>query len=876
MRSIIIVFFFVVCIEGHTNAQPAAESTYKAQVGRMLKKSDASTYTIKYFSDVAKYTFGNTSGADKWESKYQQSIRAANTNADRLAADFQKIISKSRENVDKERIVFKTVEYSGRIIMSPIESIPIWGPIQKEINNQIFEAADNELTNNYRKRLAYSLEKIRVTDQVKYNSIIKSGNYEEVKQALTEVNYFSNAAFTDVGPEYQEIIEKSQQKFLQESVKSTLERVVTDLGNQQIEIDNVNARISKLSQFTYRFAAESDRRFDNLMQSQLQLNTKVEQFYKAYQTDKKALDFMQDYLYSKMNTTEKIQALQSGLLSNLPASERKMITDELVLEQEKEKVLNTAKDFLNTAAISMKILGDLGLGDSQLAQDISQGINIGQTAVTAVAAFTSGNYLECISSITGLFGKKGDDAAAQRHKQIMQRFDRIDATLDRIESKMDILLEGQKKIFELQVSTFNKLLDLSDKIDEQHNAVMSRLSTIEHALYENRKLIMDAWEAKCQACLQTIRRLEMNIDQNILPTPEKLKAAYPNLKQGYFQKCEDYINTYVFYDDQPSFNPDFNLTSFIDNVNIATAYRKLDTINKVSFNLLFGYNKPVEKIKTPDQLLLSLFFPSASISELNQKIQADTILFNTGLYPTMPGLFSNVIKPEVSERHGYVVRNIGFLQSLTDGDRNLISWNQFTSENPPGQRDARYELENAMRLNNVAIAQQSILAGDILLPLIFKESYNYHAGTGDTLRFKVCESLLTMNELLAYNYTNYFISTYLSRSNQSEMQYAYAFNSRDSLVMSQVIKSSFPVDYIDTADARLAIRNQNPGWYLCIGEFLYPLPNPSQVNKIPLNQSQYLEGLLRNREKLLQHIFSFKSYEPGTPESLNYLILKNE
>src|SRR5688572_6546268 len=125
--------------------QENKEETYGRQIGKMLEKSDVSSYTMKYFTDVAKYTFNKTSPGDDWESKYQAAIQKANNNAERFSADFQKIIAKNKESADKERIVFKTVEYSGRVIMSPIESIPIWGPIQKEINNQIFKVAEDEL-----------------------------------------------------------------------------------------------------------------------------------------------------------------------------------------------------------------------------------------------------------------------------------------------------------------------------------------------------------------------------------------------------------------------------------------------------------------------------------------------------------------------------------------------------------------------------------------------------------------------------------------------------------------------------------------------------------------------------------------------------------
>lgn len=874
MKTIRLLFLVPVLLTSVALSQ-TPEDGYKKQVGRMLKRSDAGTYTMKYFTDVAKYTFSQTSPDDKWESQYQAAIQKANNNAEKFSADFQKIISGNKEKADKERIIFKTVEYTGRLAMSPVESIPIWGPIQKEINNQIFEAAENELTNNYKKRLAYSLEQMRITNQAQYNSIIKSGSYDEVKKALDEVNFFSNTAFANVDPEYQEIIEKSQQKFLQESVKTTLERVVTDLGGQQLQIDEINTNISKLSQFTYKFAEESNKRFDVLVKSQEQLNARVDAFYNEYKTDKKALDFMQDFLYAKMNTTEKIRALNAGLLSDLSDKDRNMLKQELVLEEQKEKVINTAKDYLNSAAISIKILGDLGFGDSKLVQDISKAVNIGQAAVSAVAAYTSGNYLGAISSITGLFGSKGDDAAAQRHKQIMQRFDRIDATLNRIEVRMDQLLKTQQQMLTLQVETFQKILDLSDKIDVQHNEVMQKLTDIENALYVNRQLITNEWEGKCQACLQTISRLEMDIDEGILPQHRKLKTEYVNLKEGSFKKCEEYINTYVFYQDRASFNPDFNLTSSITDAKLAAAYNKLDTINKLSFGLLFNYTKPVGNLKSNSSFIYSLFFPSTSIDELNKKINADSILLPSNFYPVKPEIFSNIIKPEVSERHGRVVRNISFLIGLTGSNRELISWNNFTSETPPDHRNAIYELENALRLNNVAIAQQSILAGEILLPILFNETYSYKAGNGDTAKYRLCASLLDQNELLAANYANYFVGTYLQKTNRSSIQYGFAFNSKDSLTMNKLVKSSFPITYIDSADIRLSSKKLNKGWYMTIGKWIYPLPNPVQVNKTPLLQSQYLGPLLFNREKLLQQLFSYGAYEGVNAENLNYLIMKN-
>ena len=93
--------------------------------------------------------------------------------------------------------------------------------------------------------------------------------------------------------------------------------------------------------------------------------------------------------------------------------------------------------------------------------------------------------------------------------------------------------------------------------------------------------------------------------------------------------------------------------------------------------------------------------------------------------------------------------------------------------------------------------------------------------------------------------------------------------------MSKVIQSGFPITYLKSGDTRLTSKQLKEGWYLVISESLYQLPEPTQINRIPLIQSQYLSDLLYNREKLLQQLFSYNAYEAGTSQNLNYLIMKN-
>jgi hypothetical protein len=60
-----------------------------------------------------------------------------------------------------------------------------------------------------------------------------------------------------------------------------------------------------------------------------------------------------------------------------------------------------------------------------------------------------------------------------------------------------------------------------------------------------------------------------------------------------------------------------------------------------------------------------------------------------------------------------------------------------------------------------------------------------------------------------------------------------------------------------------------------INNIPYALPDPSQIDNAIFVQSQYLVGLLNNRDKLFKQIFSLPTSDKKLVESTNYLIMKN-
>jgi hypothetical protein len=866
MKYFITSFIFILSTSHLIGQTPSVNQ----QLLNIIKKSDIGTNAVKYSIEIGKTVYNDN-------TKLSNDINLVHPNLNKYNSDFQKTITYVKSQSDRDKIIFKSVEFGNSVIMSPVYSVPVLGNIMKEINNQIFDAAEKDLKRNYEKKLAYSLEELRKNNQAKYNDVIKSKDYTEVKKALDEVNFFSNQGYKNLAPEFQELIEKSQQKFLQESVNTTLKRILDDVGDQKIEIEEVTKKINGLSQFTYEFAKESNIRFEALVKTQDELNIKVNSFYKEYQKDKKALDFMQDFMYSKMNTKEKINALESGLFPGLNNDERYKLKAELAIVEKREEVINTAQEFLNSASISLKIANDLGLGSSPLVQDLSTAISYGQAAFGAVTSFMSGNYLQAISSITGLFGGGGPDIAEQRHKQIMERFDRIDIKLEQIDKKLDILIEGQKTIIENQQKTFDFLIQLADNINTQHIEIMNEFKTVENAIYINRELIMEDWESKCQSCLEIIKkRLKIDIDTDLLPPYDLLKKEYTNIQSIILPECEKYTGTYRFtIGGAKKVNPHFYLSSTISGIKEANKIVELINLNTESFNLLFSSSEFNKSDTDKQKLLTSLFYPSTSIKELDNKFNCQYLQISDDNYKTDLSYFPNLLSPYAISRHGYVIRNIGFLVGLTDGNRKLIDWDMF-SDKKIRFRNFNLELNEAIQLNNVSIAQQTLLSGDILLPILYN---NLEVKKGDTLLKKISRDLLVKNSTLATNFVNYYFFKRTNSTILNQSQYSYIYNSKDSLLFSNAVLPVFPVEYIDSTDMRIKTYNLKEGWHMIISSLPYRIPEPSSINNISLVQTESLTDLIENRNKLYKQLKSYTIYNGLSSEqitNLNYMIIKTQ
>ena len=480
--------------------------------------------------------------------------------------------------------------------------------------------------------------------------------------------------------------------------------------------------------------------------------------------------------------------------------------------------------------------------------------NYGQNAVAAFEMIGNGNYMGAALKITGLFKKKGPDIGGQRHKQVMAYLRRIDAKLDKMDAKLDSLLVGQRKMLDLQIKSINLIIDLSQKVDEYYNLTNLRLNNIENAIYHNRQLIVNDWRSKCKSCYDVINSLDsMNIDEQRLPNYEIVNKAYTNLKMGGFKNCEDYINFYLM--DRFGINPYFHYETYVADVAKGAYVRMLDTINDLSFKLLFQAIDTMSTQSAKDKYFMSLFFPVENLETIRTKYEAQSISFNDEFYKLPREYFDSFLMADIIADYGYIIRNIGFLYNLTDENRNLITFERFVADDAPRHRDVDSKIKETIKLHNVAIAQQNILSGDVLLKTLFDISINQIQN--NETQFSDVKKLLELNSLLGKNFTEYYIKHYLEYNTLSQAQYYYAYSSKKEYLMTEILKTPFKIAFIKSDDKGIKKYNLKEGWYFVIGKSYYAMPSPKIINApTSLYKSALTDKLVQNRNYLLENLRS--------------------
>lgn len=193
--------------------------------------------------------------------------------------------------------------------------------------------------------------------------------------------------------------------------------------------------------------------------------------------------------YSGWSTSQKLQAVQSGLFPGLTDADTKALTESLQAELDRENIVATAQDAARDFGNLATIAGKIGLPP-----EIVQGLQGAQIAASAISQFASGNVLGGIAGLTSFIGFGGPDAEAVRYAQLMNYLSQQFAVVNQ---KLD-------KIIDLQVKTLQAIAALAEQQRQFQAQILGRLDSIQSTVLNNNQLLqavlLSQW-TKCYALI---------------------------------------------------------------------------------------------------------------------------------------------------------------------------------------------------------------------------------------------------------------------------------------------------------------------------------------------------------------------------------------
>lgn len=189
--------------------------------------------------------------------------------------------------------------------------------------------------------------------------------------------------------------------------------------------------------------------------------------------------------YSGWSTTQKLQAVESGLFPDLAGQMRVKLIDSLKAQQSFESTVATIQSAANTFGNLATIAGNLDVPG-----DVVNGLQVAQAVAGSVAKFATGDMLGSIAGLTSLVGLGAPDAAAQRHAETMKYLRHAFAEVNR---KLDTVID-------LQVKTLTAIAELAKAQELFKKEVTQQLDRIETTVLQNQQILQNIIIHRWSAC----------------------------------------------------------------------------------------------------------------------------------------------------------------------------------------------------------------------------------------------------------------------------------------------------------------------------------------------------------------------------------------
>ena len=672
----------------------------------------------------------------------------------------------------------------------------------------------------------------------------------------------------------------------QQIVNSFYDRQVADLLTAGIgtlskfqtvqagQLDQNRKNIKGLALAFSEYADSTDRRIREINTTQQELKEGLQSLNDRVGKTEDGIAFLQNAMFSKLSPAEQLAALKSGMGPRMSAADRDSLELKISVVAKRQELVDRVSGYLNGAQELTNIAHNLGV-DPEILQKANNAVAVGQNAVAAFTAFSSGNYLAAISSVSNIFGVGAPDVAGERHREIMSAFNAVFTRLDVMDRKLNKLLEGQQMIMRTQVTILENINALASQVQANQDQLVQLLHDLHNDLLYNRQLLVETATEHYYDCHEVVFPGGLRIIDSahaIFPSYARFSDLFRDERahltncmrqisetrngnldfkasvfslESYKDKQESYIGDYLKFVFQPAFT-------------ILTSAALSDT-------------------RTPADRVTSLFAPMETVTALNTKLSAIKADSPARFKKPVIELIATALAVPVVLKHDDYACDVHYYYLFLDGlDQERALSDLYRADNI--RMSGRERLLEALSLTDVAIAQQTMLSGDALLPLLIDvlSRLSASANKGDKAMYDSAVVLLERDSVLAQNLVLFGIRNRVQTASNFST-YAVAIAGGDKASLQSVIGGMWSLTW-SGEDVKEGKHLKVPkGWSVAIGDAHISLPTPEALLEGRLKQSDEVRQLLWMRARVLDELSGYGIYlssPAGIRRQVNEIILE--
>lgn len=402
------------------------------------------------------------------------------------------------------------------------------------------------------------------------------------------------------------------------------------------------------------------------------------------------------------------------------------------------------------------------------AQKITQSVKV---AEEVASAFASDGLMGAFGALAGsggtslMMGPVGAGAMALGQMQ-------MNAELGKINARLDEVIKTQKEILKLQRETLARLEDLSHKLDEYHNQEMLAIDHVEQEVIVNRRVLRKQIDKNLNSCTSLVNQINNDIGDSMVttlsdqssaatrssvakalaePTVRNALLKNESLRLSYLTCAEAMTN--AFSSKALENTP---LSGILDGTNYRATTLDYDTkLYQPALKFL------AEKYQNKTLENMALHLPVADFVSLEKKSFYWKRNLNDGNSPFTSDM-NELASVDAIEKYVGALLSLYPLVTISSGAWEGIPSVTESEWNGPlarGQKNnlSYFWLKSALKTINIAIAQQSLLAGESILPQLATNFGDIVSEEPNCKKTGSKYCFVRENQIMATNALNYYL-----------------------------------------------------------------------------------------------------------------------